>query len=335
MERGCESAIKSHARGGGHKTNLTNLENSKKGLSPLFFKKVPTTTLSHTERSPASAAPGNSAAASSSQPTAIDQLVAQQTSVTRAEIIWVLRVVKNHDSFRSCLELGEDLQAMIPNNDIVSKFKLSKTKCSYYVTHGIAPWVRGNLQTEVSASPFFSVSFDESLNIVMQENQMDIQIRFWSEKQNKAITRYWGSQFQLRSDADTLTDSLMKGLAVLPVKKQHQLAMDGPNTNWKILRLITEMRDKEEHPPLENIGSCGLHVVSGALHTGVVAGSWPVEKILRAMYKFLNKSPARRAEYIHLSSSGLYPAKFCSTRWVENECCKSSHRNMGRLCKTN
>ena len=149
--------------------------------------------------------------------------------------------------------------------------------------------------------------------MVLQENQMDIQIRFWSKKLNKAVTRYWGSEFQLLTDAKTLTDNLMKGLAILPVEKQHQLAMDGPRTNWKILRLIMELRDKEEHSPLQDIGSCGLHVVSGALHTGVVAGSWPIEKLLRAMFKFLHNSPARRAEYLRVSSRGLYPQKFCAT----------------------
>ena len=89
----------------------------------------------------------------------------------------------------------------------------------------------------------------------------------------------------------------MKGLTILPLEKQHQLAMDGPKTNWKILRLIMELRDKEKHPPLQDIGSCGLHVVSRALHTEVVACLWPIEKLLRAMFKFLHNSPARTAVF--------------------------------------
>ena len=48
---------------------------------------------------------------------------------------------------------------------------------------------------------------------------MDIQVQFWSKKLNKAVRCYWGSEFQLLSDAETLTDSLMKGLAILPLKK--------------------------------------------------------------------------------------------------------------------
>ena len=70
------------------------------------------------------------------------ELVSQQASVTRVEIIWVLSLVQNYYSFCSCLELGDDLKDMPPSNDIVSNFKLSKTKCVYLVIHGTAPWVK-------------------------------------------------------------------------------------------------------------------------------------------------------------------------------------------------
>ena len=118
----------------------------------------------------------NSTALSSSrQSTGIDQLVTHQTSVTRAEIILVLGVVKNYHSFCSCLELANDMSDMSPKNDTVSKFELSKTKWAYVATHCIAPWRKSNLQTKVSNSPFFIVSFIESLNMVLQKKQMDMQ----------------------------------------------------------------------------------------------------------------------------------------------------------------
>ena len=41
VEWGCESALKSHAGGQTHRDNVKRLEDSKKGLSPLFFRKVP------------------------------------------------------------------------------------------------------------------------------------------------------------------------------------------------------------------------------------------------------------------------------------------------------
>ena len=67
--------------------------------------------------------------------------------------------------------------------------------------------------------------------MVVQENQMDIQVRFWSGKLKKVVTCYWGSEFQLRSDAETLSDGLMKGLAGFTIEKRHPLAVDGPKVN--------------------------------------------------------------------------------------------------------
>ena len=37
------------------------------------------------------------------------------------------------------------------------------------------------------------------------------------------------------------------------------------------------------------------------------------------MFKFLHNSRARRTEYLGVSSSALYPEKFCATWWVENK----------------
>ena len=55
---------------------------------------------------------------------------------------------------------------------------------------------------------------------------------------------------------------------------------------------------------MQDIGCCGLHVVSGALHIRVVACSWPIEKVPQAVFKFLYNSPARRVEY------------FCVIKWL-------------------
>ena len=72
-----------------------------------------------------------------------------------------------------------------------------------------------------------------------------------------------------------------------------------------------DSRHKEEHPPFQYIGCSGLHVVSEALHTGVVASSWQVEKVLCGMSQFLHNSPARTAEYLRVSSSNLLSEKYC------------------------
>ena len=111
--------------------------------------------------------------------------------------------------------------------------------------------------------------------------QMDLQVRFWCPDQNLAITRYWGSRFQYRNTAEALTEELIKGLPSSPtLGNMHQLAMDGPNTNWLVLSKMTKFREDEEMPPLDCIGSCGLHVISGVLQSGVKAAECGTEKVL-------------------------------------------------------
>ena len=95
--------------------------------------------------------------------------------------------------------------------------------------------------------------------------------------------------------------------------------MDGPTTNWAVLTKIQEERKEEEIPQLENIGSCGLHVIAGALQTGVSKTPWNLKKVLQSMFKLFNESPARRDVYIKLNGTDKFAIRFCPTRWTENE----------------
>ena len=78
--------------------------------------------------------------------------------------------------------------------------------------------------------------------------------------------------------------------------------MDDSNTNWLVLSKMTKFREDEEMPPLDCIDSCGLHVISGALQSGVKAAEWGTKKVLMSMYKFLHKCPGRRADYLNISN---------------------------------
>ena len=66
------------------------------------------------------------------------------------------------------------------------------------------------------------------------------------------------------------------------------------------------------------IGSCVLHV-SAAFQNGVVATGWELEKVLIAMWRLFQDSPARRDVYIKLNTCTVFALRFCPTRWVEKE----------------
>lgn len=75
----------------------------------------------------------------------MDKLLTSQALVTTAKCCMILRIVKIHDSFRSCLGLGTGLKAMFPDSRIAADFTLPKTKCGYVVKYGIAPCLKENI----------------------------------------------------------------------------------------------------------------------------------------------------------------------------------------------
>ena len=108
---------------------------------------------------------------------------------------------------------------------------------------------------------------------------MDIQIRYWDETSNLACTRYFDSEFMYRPNANNLFDALNNGLKDFHLNRMIHLSMDGPNTNWLVLNLFQKDRHEKERAPLVNLQSCGLHVVSGALQTGIKSTNWDLEKV--------------------------------------------------------
>ena len=78
---------------------------------------------------------------------------------------------------------------MFDDSQIAKSFQLSKTKYSYLVNFGIAPQFRQELADDTKQSPFISVSFDESLNDVLQKKQMNVIIRFWNAIAEKIEVR--------------------------------------------------------------------------------------------------------------------------------------------------
>ena len=79
---------------------------------------------------------------------------------------------------------------------------------------------------------------------------------------------------------------------------------------------------------MQNIGSCGLHVLHGAFGTAQTNVGWKIDKYCKNTYSIFKISPARREDY--LSCNGLleshenkdvnylFPDKFCGHRWLEN-----------------
>ena len=83
------------------------------------------------------------------------------------------------------------------------------------------------------------------------------------------MSKYFNSKFFLRANADNISNGIVEVIVELQFSKCIHLSMDGPSTNWSVMEKVMERRKGDNLPPLENIGSCGLHSVSGFLGTGL------------------------------------------------------------------
>ena len=124
-----------------------------------------------------------------------------------------------------------------------SQMKFEKTKCSYFISYGLAPYIKEQLEIYISSSPLYIVSFDESMNSVLQNEQMDGAIRFWNNSKKQAETRYLTSEFLHRPNAENVVNSLRSAIKHLDQQNLLQLYMDGPSVNWNVLSIVSE-KDK-------------------------------------------------------------------------------------------
>ena len=72
------------------------------------------------------------------------------------------------------------------------------------------------LLISIQNSPFYSFSFDESLNPVIQSCQMDTGIRYWNETNNTVESWYIDSQFLQRQNAKVLLEKIKTVSKELP-----------------------------------------------------------------------------------------------------------------------
>lgn len=239
----------------------------------------------------------------------------------KAEILWCLQQVLTHQSFRAGASSVSLFKIMFPDSNIASSMQLQRTKISYVITCGIAPFFKSELLQTIQKCNYFAVGFDESLNKVSQSGQMDINVRFWDSIKNEICTNYYNSVFIGHSTADDILKAFLAGIDGLDVTKILQISMDGPNVNKKFFNnLKSYLKDNGDanSPVILDLGSCGLHTVHNAFRAGIKATKWNVVPFLRSLYNLFKHVPARRADYTHYSNSKVFPKKFCDIRWVEN-----------------
>ena len=72
---------------------------------------------------------------------------------------------------------------MFPDSTISHKFSTGKYKARHMIIYGIYLSFKQKLKSMINNSPWYSISFDESLNKNQQQKcQMGVSLRYWNEE---------------------------------------------------------------------------------------------------------------------------------------------------------
>ena len=160
-----------------------------------------------------------------------------------------MKDVKSHFSYKACSDFMNILTNMCPECDIATKISLGKTKCRYMILCGLSSYYKNELIKRINDSIYYSLSFDEALNSVIQKYQMDVNIRYWDSTSN-------------------LLDSINVSTAKLKEDSFLHLTMDGPNVNRDVQNKFDNKLVKDGFSKTLNIGSCAKHVFHRVFQTG-------------------------------------------------------------------
>ena len=242
------------------------------------------------------------------------------SQVVKAELIWTLTTIVKDFSNNSNEDMNLTFQAMFPDDRTASNFTCGPDKTIYLTNWGIGPWVKEKLQIQINDATYVVVGFDESLNKITQTCQMDLVLRYWDPVDLRVKVRYWDSKFLGHSCHLDLLKHYNDAIMNFDSSKIIQVSMDGPSVNHKFYDQLVSYRAEINILQLMIfIGSCGIHIVHGAFKTAFEKTEWAIKGIIKGCFVILHNTPARRADFITVTSCGLFPLFFCATRWVEDQ----------------
>ena len=79
--------------------------------------------------------------------------VSSKETVT-AEVLWALKVVLSHYSYKSCEDIAQLFQQMFADSTIAKQFTCGEKKCAYLACFGVPPFFQQQLLDEIKKLVF-------------------------------------------------------------------------------------------------------------------------------------------------------------------------------------
>ena len=241
------------------------------------------------------------AGAGTSSQTTLTSLTTLNNATVEAEIFWLAKMACSNFSFRSSDTIGHLFQAMFPDSEIAKSFSLGHTKASYIIGEGMLPYFTEVFVNDLKKSDLpFSVHFDETTTSQVKK-QMDITLRYWSQKHEEVWSLFYTSLFFGHADGETVAKAMYSKMVEdgLPVDQMATLVRDGPNVNKTIFRNMNKLI-QEDHPQftgLVDLGSCTIHTVHNAFNKGMEQHGREIDQLCVDLFSLLKYSAARREDF--------------------------------------
>ena len=185
---------------------------------------------------------------------------------------------------------------MCSDSEIAKGVKMSHTKVSYVIGHGLGPYFLQETVDDILNTPrtYMTLHFDKTTSQI--KKQLDILVRYYSDNHNEVRVRFLkAAVFDHAYVANELRETLQQFSLLL--KYLLSLSSDGPNVNKVIKTIINSKLKANYQRELGDTGPCQLHVVHNSFRKGVEGYGSDVENLCIDLYYFFKLSPPRREDY--------------------------------------
>lgn len=245
-------------------------------------------------------------------------IVKNQTkdSVTTAETLFALMVAEEDIPYSIGDTACDIFPSMFPDSKIAKEFSCSRKKISYIISDGIGPFLKEKIITDILKSgAFYTIQIDETPIHEKRVQQLDVLIRYYSEKYKQVIVDHLQSFHIGHGTSDNLLDCVKVALTELPSEKFLSFYSDGPNVMKALKGKL-----KSINPQLLDIGECSLHKVHNAFGAALNAFGNDIESMILDLYYFFKRSAAQSEDFkqlqLEMNITQHVFMRHLSSRWL-------------------
>ena len=132
--------------------------------------------------------------------------------ICKAEALWALKSVKDDFSFHASDGFPQLLQRMCPDSETAKVVKMSHTKVSYVIGHGLGPYFLQKTVDDILNTPrtYFTLHFNETTSQI--KKLLDILVMYYSDNHNEVRVRFLKAAVFGHAYAESVTNELCETL---------------------------------------------------------------------------------------------------------------------------